>query len=82
MKDTKLYRGLLIGGDMAYCVFFVIYIFVFKFVARLWINQVKHSREVALADYTVYVTGLPWEGISIKDLRSHFAKIVTNKEEY
>lgn len=82
MKDTRLYRGLIIGGDMAYCVFFVIFIFVFKFVARLWINQVKNSWEVALADYTVYVTGLPREGISIKDLRSHFAKIVAHKEEY
>lgn len=82
INDTMVYRGLLVGGDMAYCVFFVIFIFVFKFVARLWINQVKNSREVALSDYTVYVTGLPRQGISVDEIWNHFAKIVTNKEEY
>lgn len=59
--------------DMIYSVFFIIFLLIFKYVARRDIRRVQ-SQYYSSADYTLYIKGIPKDGVTEEEVKELFEK--------
>ena len=67
IAETRLNRALLLTGDMLYTIFYLLFIIFFRIRARFAYKKLMRE-EITVSDYTLYVTGIPREGVSLLDV--------------